>query len=66
MAVGFFCGLTADIASMGTLGFYMAVFILAGYLNGAFHRWMYSDYIVFPADRNRLHQPFIRLLRVPV
>ena len=48
MAVGFFCGLTADIASMGTLGFYMAAFILAGYLNGAFHRWMYSDYIVFP------------------
>ena len=48
MIVGLFCGLTADIASMGTLGFFMIVFILIGYLNGAFHRWMYSDYIVFP------------------
>lgn len=48
MVIGFFCGLLMDIASMGAIGFHMIIYILVGYINGAFHQWMYSDYIVFP------------------
>ena len=48
MVIGFFCGLTMDILSMNAIGFHMVIFILLGYLNGALHQWLYSDYIVFP------------------
>ena len=48
MVIGLFCGLLMDIASMGAIGFHMIIYILVGYINGAFHQWMYSDYIVFP------------------
>ena len=48
MVIGFFCGLVMDILSMNAIGFHMVIFILTGYLNGALHQWLYSDYIVFP------------------
>lgn len=48
MVTGFFCGLIVDIVSMNAIGFHMIIYILLGYINGAFHQWMYSDYIVFP------------------
>ena len=48
MAVGFACGLLMDIASMSAVGFHMIIFILIGYVNGALHQWLYSDYILFP------------------
>lgn len=48
MVIGLFCGLIMDIASMGAVGFHMIIYIILGYINGAFHQWMYSDYIVFP------------------
>ncbi len=48
MAVGFFCGLIVDVVSMNAVGFHMIIYIIIGYINGGFHQWMYSDYIVFP------------------
>lgn len=48
MAVGFACGLLMDIASMSAVGFHMVIFILIGYVNGALHHLLYSDYILFP------------------
>ncbi len=48
MVIGLFCGLFTDIVSMNALGFHMIIYIIVGYINGAFHQWMYSDYIVFP------------------
>ena len=48
MAVGFACGLLMDVASMNAVGFHMVIFILIGYVNGALHHWLYSDYVLFP------------------
>ncbi|MCI8549368.1 MAG: rod shape-determining protein MreD [Lachnospiraceae bacterium] len=48
MAVGFACGLLMDIVSMSAVGFHMIIFILIGYVNGALHRFLYSDSIIFP------------------
>ncbi|MCI8464593.1 MAG: rod shape-determining protein MreD [Lachnospiraceae bacterium] len=48
MAVGVACGFLMDVASISTVGFHMAIFILIGYVNGVLHQWLYSDYILFP------------------
>lgn len=48
MAIGFACGLLLDIVSMSSVGFHMIILIILGYMTGALHQWMYSDYIVFP------------------
>lgn len=48
MAVGFFCGLLADVFWGGTLGFYMLIDTVIGYLNGSFHRMFYDDDIKLP------------------
>ncbi|HIZ43918.1 MAG TPA: rod shape-determining protein MreD [Firmicutes bacterium] len=48
MVIGLFCGFIMDIGSMDSIGYYMIIYILIGYINGALHQWMYSDYIVFP------------------
>lgn len=48
MAVGFICGLLADVYWGGLLGFYGLIYTVIGYLNGTFHRMFYDDDIKLP------------------
>lgn len=48
MAVGFACGLLADIFWGGLIGFYTLIYTVLGYLNGTFHRMFFDDDIKLP------------------
>lgn len=48
MAVGFVCGLFADLFWGGMLGFYTLIYTVIGYLNGTFHRMFFDDDIKLP------------------
>ena len=48
MAVGFICGLLADLFWGNLIGFYTLLYIIIGYLNGTFHRLFYDDDIKLP------------------
>lgn len=48
MAVGFICGLLADLFWGSLIGFYTLLYIVIGYLNGTFHRLFYDDDIKLP------------------
>lgn len=48
MIAGFFCGLMMDIGSLSAIGFHMIIYLCIGYMTGALHRFVYSDYIVYP------------------
>lgn len=48
MAVGFVCGLFADVFWGSLLGFYTLIYTVIGYLNGTFHRMFYDDDIKLP------------------
>ena len=48
MAVGVICGLMTDIFWGNTLGFYIFLYAVIGYLNGKFKRLFYDDDIKLP------------------
>lgn len=48
MAVGFICGILADLFWGGLLGFYTLIYTVIGYLNGTFHRMFFDDDIKLP------------------
>lgn len=48
MAVGFFSGLLVDVLWGNTIGFYMLIYTVIGYLNGFFERLFYDEDIKLP------------------
>lgn len=48
MAVGFVCGLLADVLWGELIGFYALIYTVIGYLNGTFRRLFYEDDIKLP------------------
>ena len=48
MAVGVICGILADVFWGNTIGFYILLYAVIGYLNGMFKRLFYDDDIKLP------------------
>ena len=48
MAVGVICGLLTDVFWGNTIGFYILLYTMIGYLNGTFERLFYDEDIKLP------------------
>ena len=48
MAVGVICGLLTDVFWGNTIGFYILLYTVIGYLNGTFERLFYDEDIKLP------------------